>query len=170
MNWMSTVTSAVGTLFGPAGTVVGAVVGQVGDYIKGKQEERQVEREALLRIKQAKADAIIELIKTKGVGDIAWENTQIQNSGWKDEYWTILISTPLVLAWIPYTRPWVFEGFNAFAGMPDWYQVSVGVAISAAFGFKKFAEMMQLKNGVPLKDLLGISEIQSTKCSTDEES
>lgn len=165
MSWLTTL---AGSVLGPFGTIARAVVGQVGDYIKGKQEERQIERESLLRIKQAKADAIIEIIKTKGVGDIAWENTQIQNSGWKDEYWTILISTPLVLAWIPYTRPWVFEGFNAFAGMPDWYQVSVGVAVSAAFGFKKFAEMMQLKNGVPLKDLMGITEIQNTK--TCEES
>ena len=93
------------------------------------------------------------------MGDIAWEKDSLDNSGWKDEFWTIVISMPLILAWCPWTSEWVTEGFNTFAATPDWYQIAFGICVSSAFGFKKFAEIMSLKNGVNVSRVHEIKQL-----------
>lgn len=108
---------------------------------------------------EAKASATVELYKSGVVGDIAWENTAQQNAGWKDEYWTLLISAPFILTWFPGMQDTIMQGFRSFEAMPDWYQMAVGVAVSAAFGFKKFAEVMSLKNGVNISRIEDLKKI-----------
>lgn len=140
---------------------VSAIVDSVADWFKTRQAIKQAETESRLKILEAKANATVELYKSGIVGDIAWENAAQQNSGWKDEYWTLIISVPFLLVWIPGMEEYIHKGFEAFDLMPDWYQMAVGVAVSAAFGFKKFAEIMSLKNGVNvsrIEDLRKINE------------
>lgn len=79
--------------------------------------------------------------------------------GWKDEFWTVVISMPLILAWCPWTADWVTHGFETFATMPDWYQIAFGICVSSAFGFKKFAEIMSLKNGVNVSRVHEIKQL-----------
>jgi hypothetical protein len=65
-----------------------------------------------------------------------WELHQIRNSGWKDEYWTIVLSAPVILVFIPFFQPYVAGGFASLEQAPEWYLVAVGTAIAAAFGVR----------------------------------
>lgn len=71
--------------------------------------------------------------------EAAWNlaNAQAAATSWKDEFWTIVLSIPLVMAFIPFMVPYVVKGFAALEQTPQWYRYFVGVAISAAFGFQQ---------------------------------
>ena len=54
-------------------------------------------------------------------------------SSWKDEWFVIVLSIPLILAFIPGAEGWVDRGFEQLSKAPDWYFYSLGIAISASF-------------------------------------
>jgi hypothetical protein len=60
---------------------------------------------------------------------------QMQHT-WKDEYLLILISIPVILAFIPYMVPYVTAGFAVLTGLPMWYQWSFTGIIAATFGLR----------------------------------
>ena len=139
----------------PIESIVSGIVG----WFESKQKLKEVELESKIEVAKAKAAAKIDLYKSGVVGDIAWEKDSLDNSGWKDEFWTIVSSLPLMIAWCAWTSAWVTEGFNTFAAMPDWYQIAFGICVSSAFGFKKFAEIMSLKNGVNVSRVHEIKQL-----------
>ena len=147
------------SILGALASPFSAIVEGVSTWFKTSQEIKKAELDSRLRIMEAKASATVELYKSGVVGDIAWENTAQQNAGWKDEYWTLLISAPFILTWFPGMQDTIMQGFRSFEAMPDWYQMAVGVAVSAAFGFKKFAEVMSLKNGVNISRIEDLKKI-----------
>jgi len=65
----------------------------------------------------------------------------------KDEWFTILLSIPMVLCFIPDMAKYVEAGFKALAGTPGWYQWAFGLAVGSSFGYKKIADFMALKKG-----------------------
>lgn len=127
--------------------VLGAVAEPIKSIVTGWQTRKTVELESDVAIVKAKTEANIEKIRTGQVADIAWEQTSIQNSSWKDEYLTIIITLPLILCFIPGLVEYVVLGFAALKNCPQWYQYAVGVVISSAFGVKKFSDFMKLKKG-----------------------
>lgn len=99
----------------------------LGGWLKNKAEEKQA-------IHQRK----LEVIKS----ETAWDNIQAANSGtsWKDEFFTILFSIPLILAFIPDAVPHVRAGFEVLQTMPDWYKAFLGAAVAASFGMRTLAK------------------------------
>lgn len=91
---------------------------------------RAQELEAALKDKQ------IELLKSSNDADQAISIAQINNSGWKDEWFTVLFSIPLLLAFFPPAVPFVMQGFAALSQMPVWYKGFLGAAVGAAFGVR----------------------------------
>ena len=67
-----------------------------------------------------------------------WESIQAENSGtsWKDEFWTVILSIPLILCFIPDYVGYIEAGFDALEGMPGFYQYWLGVAILTSFGIR----------------------------------
>ena len=61
------------------------------------------------------------LSKETSVAD--WERIMAQGSqsSWKDEWFVIVLSIPLVLAFVPGTEGWVDSGFQQLSKAPDWY-------------------------------------------------
>ena len=119
----------------------------VTNIITGWQKRKSAKLTSDLKINEAKTDAKIDKIKTGQSADIAWEQTQIDKSGWKDEYWTIVLSIPAILCFVPGMVEHVRAGFDALGGMPGWYQWMLGIAVGAAFGYRKIADFMSLKKG-----------------------
>jgi len=70
-----------------------------------------------------------------------WEGKSIDNSGWKDEFWTIVLSIPLIGVFFPGWVDVFIAGFEALERTPEWYRWAVAVAIGSAFGVRKFAEL-----------------------------
>jgi len=95
-------------------------------------------------IAEARAKAAVDRLGQRQEADINWEVLSIQNSGWKDEYLTILISTSLILVFIPWTQPFVLEGFRALEETPTWYQVIILIVVGSAFGVRAFTNFQSL--------------------------
>jgi hypothetical protein len=113
----------------------------VGQFFEHKAEE-----------KQAKHERRLTTIKQDG----NWEEIMAAGSmqSWKDEYWTIVLSVPMLgIAWgIALDNPEVItrvqEGFVVLSSLPEWYQYLLWIAITASFGIKgvkSFAEYMGKK-------------------------
>lgn len=103
-----------------------------GSYL----ERKVVESKGRVTIAVAHAEAMAHVQVAKAEANIEWEKLMADGSrfSWKDEFWTILLAIPLVGVFIPPFVPWLERGFNILAEVPEWYAISVGLAISAAFG------------------------------------
>jgi hypothetical protein len=71
-----------------------------------------------------------------------WDITQAQNAGssWKDEWFVIVLSIPMIGAFIPGMVPMIQEGFVVLSTMPDYYKAFLGSAIAASFGIKALSK------------------------------
>lgn len=97
-----------------------------GFFTKRNENKTKIKIENIERIKNAD-DSLAE-----------WEKIQAENSNfsWKDEFWTLILSIPLVLCFIPECVPFIVKGFAALEAMPTFYQYWLGVAILTSFGLK----------------------------------
>lgn len=78
-----------------------------------------------------------------------WEELHAKNSGssWKDEFWTIVFSIPLVLCFIPSTVDIVNQGFQALEQTPEWYRWCVLSLVGASIGIRKITDLFSLGKG-----------------------
>jgi|TARA_R110000796_G_scaffold151753_1_gene268267 hypothetical protein len=107
--------------------IVSTVGGLVKTWLSNKAEKQQ-----------AKHTQSLESIKQT----TNWETTQAEasQSSWKDEWFTIILSVPLIMCFIPSLVPYVKEGFTVLESMPDFYKTFLGAAIAASFGIKSLAK------------------------------
>jgi len=97
------------------------------------------------KIKEAEfANAVhikkLEAVEQGRINEAEWNNNSIKKAGWRPGYLTVLLSAPLVLAFLPPFVPWLHEGFAVLAEMPVWYRSAVAVMISSGFGYKAYAD------------------------------
>jgi hypothetical protein len=80
MNWLSPVTN---------------LVGGVVDIFKTKQERKKLAEKAVSKLNQTKQEGVQQVTVT----DAEWEaiSASKQDSSWKDEYLTIVITSPIVM-------------------------------------------------------------------------
>ena len=114
--------------------LIGPVANLAGSWLQGKADKNAASAE--LKLTEAKAKAQILLSEKTSVAD--WERIMAEGSksSWKDEWFVIVLSIPLVLAFIPGTEGCVDKGFEQLSKAPDWYFYSLGIAISASFGVR----------------------------------
>lgn len=115
--------------------------------LTGWQDRKTSKVKSKIKIEEAEVESTIKRIETRGTADIAWENTSLKQSGWKDEFWTIIIAMPMVMCFIPGLVVYVERGFEALEKTPTWYQALVATAFASAFGVKKFVTFMKTKKG-----------------------
>ena len=122
--------------------LISPLVGLVSSFVKGKQDLAKVKQKA--KLVTITADA--EVKRKVASGEIAWDNKMADASAnsWKDEYLTILVSIPLILAFVGYEDV-VMRGFTALEAMPDFYKTAVGVVFAASFGVKAMTKMFHKK-------------------------
>ena len=99
-----------------------------------------------LKIRQARIEGKVRIAEKMADGETAWELAQLQGSShsWKDEYWTIILSLPLILVFVPPLVPHVKAGFAALETLPEWYQYVLGIAITSSFGVKMTATVRKM--------------------------
>lgn len=110
------------------------------EFLKGKADEKKA-------IQQRKISAI--------QNDADWEAKMASatEKSWKDEWFSILLSLPLVgVAYSvvvndPEIINRVNEGFAALNQLPEWYQYLLFIAVSASFGLKSADKIMSMKKG-----------------------
>ena len=120
--------------------IIATLTGQTVEAVLAYKQERarlkgEIELEKLRgkaeweRAKTARAEA------SEG-RDHEWELESIRNSGWKDEWVLVVLSIPMILAFIPFTQPFVMAGFAALEQTPLWYRVTVASVYLATFGLR----------------------------------
>ena len=113
---------------------IGPIANLAGSWLQGKADKNAAD--AKLKLTEAEAKAKILLSEKTSVAD--WERIMAEGakSSWKDEWFVIVLSIPLVLAFVPGAEGWVDRGFEQLNKAPDWYFYSLGIAISASFGVR----------------------------------
>ena len=111
-----------------------------GTYLNGRVDKAKAETEAKVATATAKATSM----KNVAAGEMEWNLTWAEGaqSSWKDEWLTILVSIPLILAFTGYEDV-VMRGFNALEAMPDYYKTAVGVVFAASFGIQSVTKMFK---------------------------
>jgi len=107
--------------------------------IAGSLVEGQVEKsKAKAKAKVARAEAEAEVMKVAATHEAGWEKIMAEASqdSWKDEAWTILFITIIAMCFIPFTQPYVEEGFTALSRTPEWFQWAMYASIAASFGIR----------------------------------
>ena len=123
--------------------LIGPVSNLAGAWLQGKVDKNAANAE--LKLTEAKAKAQILMSKETSVAD--WERIMAEGakSSWKDEFFVIVLSIPLILCWIPGAEGWVDRGFEQLNKAPDWYFYSLGLAISASFGVRGATALFKRK-------------------------
>jgi hypothetical protein len=116
--------------------LIKTLVGVGGTFLQGKMDNKKAEIEG-------RNNAIQEKLKQSGT----WDEIHAKNSGesWKDEWFTLLFSIPLVLAFIPSAVPYVEQGFKVLDMMPDWYKQALAVLVAASVGYQKLTQLFTKK-------------------------
>jgi hypothetical protein len=136
MNILSIAGGAISSLFG-IGT----------EWVKASQQRKTAKLEHQLALERAKTESQVKKIQTSQEADIAWEQTSLDQAGWKDEFLLLLYSIPLVLCFLPEYSQYVERGFAILDQTPDWYQYSLGLMVASSYGHKKFLKHMNIKKG-----------------------
>ena len=79
--------------------MIGPIAELAGGWLKGKADANAAN--AKLKLTEAEAKAKIMLSKETSIAD--WERIMAEGSksSWKDEWFVIILSIPLILCWIP---------------------------------------------------------------------
>jgi len=99
---------------------------------------------SLLGMGKTYIDRKAELSKAKHEAKVQWEGEMAKASAdsWKDEWFTVIISVPIVTVWIgvmfdiPFLLDRARDAFELMADMPEWYWGLLIIAFSASFGIK----------------------------------
>lgn len=116
--------------------IISIVAKPIADVLTAREERKAKQKE----LEDAAHERTVEGVKHATDVEQAWNLAQIKNSSWKDEWFTLILSMPLVGAFIPPAVPYIMAGFDVLEKMPDYYKVWVGTAIAAAFGFQQVAK------------------------------
>lgn len=137
MNWLS-------QIFSP-------VVDLARDAINGWREERIAERTNATTIRQAEVQRDVAVIQSQAerasqgaANEHEWdmEAARQARTSWKDEWFTIMLSVPVILCFIPGGAPFAQAGFEAMGFAPDWYMYAFAAAVSFAFGIRHLVQLI----------------------------
>jgi hypothetical protein len=118
--------------------LIGPITQIAGGWLKNKAAEKQAKHEARMSIIQNDAD---------------WESKMADASAnsWKDEWFTVILSIPLLLIGYAVTVDDVTiiervkAGFQALEELPEFYQYLLFMAVSASFGIKGADKIMAMR-------------------------
>lgn len=124
-------------------TKVGAgIAGPIVDYFnnRAKEKARQEELKHELHVKK------LEEIRAGKIAEHEWDLKSIDNSGWRDEFLTIIISIPLVLVFTTQgAQQHILEAFTVLEKTPEWYRWMVGAMVASAFGIRQISQIVRSK-------------------------
>lgn len=125
MNWLS---------------ILGGIPEAIASYVNKRQEIKAAAAQRKDEFENAMHERKLDLIKQGLIADMNWEMEFARQAAtsWKDEYTLLIVSIPLVMAFVPGAAVYVAAGFAAFAATPLWYQAMVQVLFYATVGIRFF--------------------------------
>jgi len=124
-----------------------ALFSTLGGVFTKWQERKLVEAQGKVDVAQAKVDGQVKKAQTLTEGEVQMDVTATEGMGtsWKDEWFTILLSIPVIMCFVPKLQIYVKTGFEVLRdSTPEWYQWCFIGAIVASFGLRTW---FNRKNG-----------------------
>ena len=124
----------------PLLAILGPVVERLFTGFEKKAERKERREDAKLDVELAQAKAQAEVFLKRETSEIDWGLIMAEGSksSWKDEWFVILWSIPLLMAFVPGLAPYVKQGFEVLdQSTPDWYIYALGIMVAASFGVSK---------------------------------
>ena len=129
------------------GLLGGLITGILGIF-KKKQERKLAKEDHKMKMDEALTNAKIEKAQKREDADIKWEQTSLEQSGWKDEFFLVVIAAPIIACFFPWLVPHVKSGFLAIREViPDSWMYLFYLMAGAAYGSKKVLNFFQSKHG-----------------------
>lgn len=131
MSWFSTILEPIVNLVKEP-----IVEWQKRKTIEVENESKERDRQHELNLK--KVDIAFELAKQGQQIEADWDTNAQQDmkTSWKDEFYVVLFSIPLVMAFIPDMQDIVLKGFETLNKTPDWYMLLVTGIVASVFGLR----------------------------------
>mgnify|MGYP003654057025 FL=1 len=118
--------------------ILGPVAGVAKTWMSNKAEEKQATHQRKMSVIENDAD---------------WEAKMAEASkdSWKDEFWTIVLATPIFMTGYAIAADdveiivRVAAAFLALEKLPEWYQYLLFIAISSSFGIRGVDKIMKMR-------------------------
>ena len=123
--------------------LISPIASLAGTWLEGRVNKAKAETE----VKVARAKAEAKVYETEATSSMLMEqNLTNQMAGsWKDEFWTIIFGGILVACFLPWSQPYVAEGFIFLnESTPPWFSTCLYICIGSSFGYRFGKTGMQL--------------------------
>jgi hypothetical protein len=126
-------------------SLISPIANLAGTWLQGRVDKSKAESD----VKVARAKAEAKVYETEATSSMLMEQslTNQMAGSWKDEFWTIIFGGILVACFVPYTQPYVKEGFIFLdASCPQWFQTCLYIVIGSSFGYRFGKQGLQFLN------------------------
>jgi len=119
-------------------SIITGLTGPVATFFTRRAELKALAHANDVRLIAAQGERQAALAMQGMTADANWEMEFAKQAAtsWKDEYTLLVVSIPLVMAFIPGMDVYVAKGFAAFSTTPLWYQVMVQALFYATYGIR----------------------------------
>tara|TARA_R100001443_G_scaffold38231_1_gene51734 strand:+ start:17 stop:415 length:399 start_codon:yes stop_codon:yes gene_type:complete len=125
------------------GSIIGPISSLAGTWLQGKVDKAKAETD----IKVAKARAEAKVYETEATSEMLMEKelTSQMGDSLKDELWSVLFAGILLACFLPWTQPYVKNGFIFLdQHCPSWFSNMLYLVIGSAFGMRFGKQGLQL--------------------------
>ena len=125
------------------GSIIGPISSLAGTWLQGKVDKAKAETD----IKVAKARAEAKVYETEATSEMLMEKelTSQMCDSLKDELWSVLFAGILLACFLPWTQPYVKDGFIFLdQHCPSWFSNMLYIVIGSAFGMRFGKQGLQL--------------------------
>ena len=127
------------------GQLLGPISSLAGTWLQGRVDKAKAETD----VKVARAKAEAKVYETSATSDMLNEQalTNQMAGSWKDEFWTLIFGAILVASFLPWSQPFVKEGFIFLEeSTADWFSTCLYICIGSSFGYRFGKTGLQLMN------------------------
>lgn len=133
-----------GSWLGKIGEAISWTGGQVANWQAGQTALSTAKLEAKIAALKAEAEIAAYKAKSNLEWDLKWADDATHS--WKDEFLLILWSIPTIGLFIPFTRPFIIDGFEYLKTFnpdaPNWYLAGWAIIFAATFGIRQALQFM----------------------------
>ena len=125
--------------------LISPIASLAGTWLEGKVSKAKAETE----VKVARAKAEAKVYETEATSSMLNEQSLTSQMGesWKDEFWSLIFGAILICCFLPWTQPYVKEGFDFLnANTPSWFANCLYISIGASFGYRFGKQGLQIMN------------------------
>ena len=126
-------------------SLISPIASLAGTWLQGRVDKAKAETE----VKVAKAKAEAKVYETEATSSFLNEQALTNQMGesWKDEFWSIIFGAILIASFLPFSQPYVKEGFIFLEdSTPHWFSNMLYIIIGSSFGYRFGKQGLQMIN------------------------